>query len=374
MAEESTPIVAPPVKSAETTPPPVRRSAVRDIVHKAPPETSRAVKETIANKIGDRLEKASEAAGLTPSDSTDGKSRKVRHHVEARFGREEKPIDTPTGEKPADSKPLEDAATESTPSEEKPPETPVATTPEISPEVRRSLHNFGYDDAAIDSKLKTGGDSFVDIAKVAHEMRKKEVEAWARLGRNAPTTQSAPITPNVLDSDDASLLKEVEATEAAHPNDAFVKVWARDAKAGIAYRANQRYQTNQAQLTALQQQVDTFFAGDGLKPYAEHYKNPEAKNKVVDMAAAILIGARAQGKNLNLTDALTAAHDSVAAPVVRAAMRQKIESEVQKRNDAITQRGVGATPPPTTRKKGQPLTRREIEDRAGERLKKVKIR
>ncbi len=342
------------------TPKPERKSAT-DVQAPAPKPTDRATKAKIAAGISD--EKFAKAMAGTPATTEEGQPLTKKHTVVRMVAKSTpEPAVSPSAEK----KPKEEKV------EKKPDPSPAAAVPNaadsapaaadaaekkpeetttLPAEVRRSLQNYGYTDAQIDEKLKTGSKDFLNIAEMAHNIRKKEVEAYARLGQQvqqqkpaAPqTTVAAPAaTDEVTEADIQEFLK-------LNPNNPSALFIAKQARSDIAFRQQQREATRAAQNAATQTQINSFFAQEGMKAYTEHYAKPEVRQKLLETAAAVEAGLAAQGRQVTVTEALTMAHDALAAPIVKAAARQEITDEAKARDAALTQRNVGGgNPAPET--------------------------
>jgi len=327
------------------TPKPERKSAT-DVQAPAPKPTDRATKAKIAAGISD--EKFAKAMAGTPATTEEGQPLTKKHTVVRMVAKSTpEPAVSPSAEKPAsdEKKPKE----EKVPAQEQKPIAEESTT--LPAEVRRSLQNYGYTDAQIDEKLKTGSKDFLNIAEMAHNIRKKEVEAYARLGQQVqqqkPAAQQTPVTaPAATDEVTEADIQEFLKLNPNNPSALFI---AKQARSDIAFRQQQREATRAAQNAATQTQINSFFAQEGMKAYTEHYAKPEVKQKLLETAAAVEAGLAAQGRQVTVTEALTMAHDALAAPIVKAAARQEITDEAKARDAALTQRNVGGgNPAPET--------------------------
>jgi hypothetical protein len=367
-------------KSAAPIVPPPRRSAVRDIEHKAVPETSRAVKEKLAAKLDDtKFDNAMKQAGASASDEPKEEGgKRIRHRVQ-RTARtpDSKPGAAPEVEKKPDPTESSASTTDSTTTI-----TDTAPTADKVPdEIRRSLKNYNHTDEEIDAEFKRDPEGFMRHAKFVHATRQKEIEAYSRMGQQQlpPAVSQALQQPVVAQGGDfQSDLQEIEKFEKLYPNDPAAKFMAKQARDNLNYRVQQHQVHSSAVMASTQQAVDGFFSQESMKPYTEHYKDAAKRNKVIETAAAIINGGRIQGRNFSLNDALIMAHDATASPVMKAAARKEITDEVAKRNAALTQRNqVGApdaaTPGDDSKKKKTALSRQEIVNRAGERLKKIRM-
>jgi len=349
----------------EQTPPaskPERKSAT-DVQAPVPKPTDRATKAKIADGISD--EKFAKAMAGTPATTEEGQPLIKKHKVVRMVAKstpepatetktEEKVEKKPDEKSPetnvakSDAKTVEGPKTDATGKES---EKHVEETSVLPAEVRRSLQNYGYTDAQIDEKLKTGGKEFLSIAEMAHNIRKKEVEAYARLGQQVqqqkPIIQPTAVTPS--NSPDEVTEADIQELLKLNPNNQAALFIAKQARSDIAFRQQQREATRAAHNAATQTQINSFFAQEGMKAYTEHYAKPEVKQKLLETAAAVEAGLAAQGRQVTVTEALTMAHDALAAPIVKAAARQEITDEAKARDAALTQRNVGGgNPAPET--------------------------
>jgi hypothetical protein len=362
--------------------PPARRSAVRDIEHKPVPQTSRAVKDELAAKLDDKkFDSAMKDAGAADGPAAgESRSLKGRHRV-ARTNRAPgtkivgEPAAAPSEVNPTAGAVEELPKTGTTPSAEK-----TSDKPAVPDEMRRSLKNYGHTDEEIDEQHKADPEGFSRFAKFVHATRQKEIEAYSRLGQQqlppAVAQQVRAPAPAATNPDELTEA-EISAFEKMYPNDVGAKFMVRQARSELAFRNQQRQASYAATEASTQTAVDGFFNQDSMKGYAEHYGDKAKKDKVIETAAAIITGGRLQGRNFNLNDALTMAHDALASPVMKAAARKEIVDEVAQRSAALTQRNQAgapdATSTPASKKGKKALSRQEIEDRAGERLRKVRI-
>jgi hypothetical protein len=92
---------------------------------------------------------------------------------------------------------------------------------------------------------------------------------------------------------------------------------------------------------ALATEIERFFTAGGMKSYADLYGASATKlqpdqitrrNEVLEMADAILAGAKLQGRDVPLDDALSAAHESVSAGFKEQAIRSGLTKAVKSRS------------------------------------------
>jgi hypothetical protein len=120
--------------------------------------------------------------------------------------------------------------------------------------------------------------------------------------------------------------------------------------------------------------VQDFFTGEDMDSFKETYggdlaslkpEQYQSRVKVLELADALVAGARMQGRNLTVEEALQTAHDSVSHDQVTKTVRDSIKKAVVERSKGLTlkpshlgdQPGIGA-----------PRNRQELEGRTRDRL------
>lgn len=354
-----------------------RKSATRQVEHKAPAGSSRELKESIGNKIGDRL---AEVANDGANNGTD--KIKVKSHFRTKTPTAPPP-DPETPEKTeAHHAPQTEAPAATENKEAGAQEQPVAQTGEgvsLPDAHRRSLENFGWTPEEIENGLKQGAPFLATAAKL-HKQRSNEIDAYARAGQaglKAPEQKPVqqPSLP-VQGTAEQRVISQLAEMKKSYPgNDKlFDMVMAPQIDTARAQDA----QATQQRESMLQQQVSNFFSSKTVENYKEFYgdatEGQSRKDKVVNLAAYIIHGAAAQHKQLTVEEALQMAHDSTAAPVAKAAARAEITQEIKDRAAGLTQKNQVGGPAKTENRENRPLTRKEIEDRAGQRMKAANLR
>lgn len=272
------------------------------------------------------------------------------------------------------------------------------TGPTLPDAVRRSLQAYGWDDDAIDAGLKADPTSFTVAASKIHATRNAELARWAELGRTqqqaakseqetaAAKVASARTATEAQHLDDAGLFKpvDVDALIEKHGNEDIVRAVAEpvnaiistinsllpDLRTGVASINESRQQT-------MTKQIDEFFGGKGMETFLDLYGKDSAslsdeqlktRNKVLDLADAMILGARAQGQKLTTAEALKLAHDSVSSGHKAAAIRKEVKGKV-------TQRGKSLSLRPSAKggnaRDGAPKNRSELEAATASRLANV---
>lgn len=249
----------------------------------------------------------------------------------------------------------ETPADEADAKEETTTEEAAATAPTLPAAYRRTLKAYEWSDDEIDANLKALGPKFIETAAKMHANRNKEVSAWAEAGRKArepaatqdkETATKATASDTVMKSIDADALKKQYGEEALI-----------DSIVGPVNRAieqinrmmpvAQQFQTSlqQQQMETLAKQIDGFFSDKEMEPYKDTYgttsasltnEQAEARTKVLELADALIGGARLQGRSLPVNDAMQMAFDSLSGETKVQAARKEITKQLTTRNKGIT--------------------------------------
>lgn len=246
--------------------------------------------------------------------------------------------------------------------------TPPANTgskaPTLPDAYRRSLKAYDWTDEEIDANLKTLGASFIATAQKIHTNRNTELAAWAAQGRaarqqqqNGQQQEQETEQPAARTSKPAASKKALKPIDTAKLKEHYGDDELIDALAGQInpvieqineilprIEATQRKST-EAELDKLGRVVEDFFASDEIKPYTEFYgdgkkqftdEQLQARNKVLETADALALGAKMQGRNLSVVEAMQLAHDSVSSTYKVKAARDGIAKSLKQRNKGIT--------------------------------------
>lgn len=254
---------------------------------------------------------------------------------------------------------------------------------------RRSLKAYGWEDDEIDANLTALGDKFIGLAQKIHSNRNTEVAQWANAGRAAKqqttdgqqTTTTAATTPTGLKPIDVKALKEhfgedKMVDQIAAPINAVIEQINRILPQVQEVQQN----ATMSQLEVLGRQVDEFFGGKELKSYTEVYgdaktqlseKSVQARNKVLELADALMTGAQLQGRKLSLGEALTYAHDSLSGDYKVKAARSEIKGSLKKREKGITLKPGNKSKTIAATKGNKPATRSDLEKKVAQGLAKV---
>jgi hypothetical protein len=259
------------------------------------------------------------------------------------------------------------------------------TGPTLPAAYVRSLKAYGWEDAEIQAAMKADPANFLVAAQRIHKNRSDETARWAELGRQSRTQQDQPAGEQKATPARAQIKPvDVEALVEKHGNEDLVReitgpvneaiaqinAVLPDLMTGVKSVQESRQQT-------LGRQIDGFFGGDELKPYAEFYGKDSAsmsesqvenRNKVLELADALIAGAAQQGRALNVEEALTLAHDSVSGGFKVQAIRKQVKSAVQTRNKGIT---IRPTQKGSQANDGPAKNRNELESRTRDRLAAV---
>lgn len=340
---------------------------------------------------------------------------KVSEGLAAVFGDEAEDDDTGTEEEPAADETDETSAEETEETQEESAEesektddedtsdndeeqgaaaTPPAkakkgNAPTLPDAYRRSLKAYEWTDEEIDQNLQALGPKFIETAAKLHANRNAEVSEWAAAGRQAKQQAAQqgqgkeaqqPKEFTAIKPLDTDALKEKygddEVIDAIiSPVNAVIQQI--NAMVPAIQATQQKAQV--AELEMLGKQVDGFFGGKELEPFTEVYGNTAkarltdeqvaARNKVLETADALIVGARLQGRNLSLGEALTLAHDSVSGGFKKQAVRKEITNSLKKREKGITLKPGNKNKAPAG---GAPVkTRKDLESKVAKGLASV---
>lgn len=261
--------------------------------------------------------------------------------------------------------------------------------PTLPDAYRRSLKAFGWTDDEINNDLGKLGQNFIDRAERLHLKRNEETQRWAEAGRASrqqgqtqqqqQTTQQAT-TVQALKPLNADALKDHYGDtklidEIVTPVNAAIK------QINDMLPMIQQSQTasKNAELQSLGRQIEGFFGAKEMEPYTQLYgkfsdtsklsnEQIETRNKVLEMADTLVAGAKLQGHQMSIDEALQRAHDSLSSGYKKTAARQEIVKSLQSRNKGITMKPTGRKAPATAPKAGD---RTALHRAVGEGLAKV---
>lgn len=223
-------------------------------------------------------------------------------------------------------------------------------TPTLPDSFRRSLKSYGWEDKEIDKNLKLLGADFINTAAKIHSNRNEEVSRWADAGRAArqqtTTEQKTELQP--LKALDVKALeehygKDQMVQEIAGPVNAMIQ----QINAMLPLITSSQQNAQNAEVEKLSQQIEGFFGDKKLDSYREFYGDSSglktltethttARNKVLEMADALVAGARVQGRKLSFGEAMSLAHDSVSGDFKEKTIRTTIKTTMQKREKGIS--------------------------------------
>lgn len=308
---------------------------------------------------------------------------------------------TPAAEEPEPSEETETPAEEKAPAEgeetaetteEQPPKATKPTGPTLPGHLRRSLQAYGWSDEDIAEAFKASPTGFTLTAQKIHNNRNTEVARWAEAGRAARQQMETPaaeqpaakVSPHVDAKTGQFKPLDIEAMVEKYGNEDLVREIATPVNE-ILKQVNSVLPdlmvgvktVQQSRAEALSKTIDQFFMGKELESFTDHYGKESAslskeqidsRNKVLEMADALISGAKQQGRTLGVDEALMLAHDSVSSTFKEKVVRQQLKASVQKRNAGITLK-------PTSGSKGDAngpaKNKSEMESRAKSRLAAV---
>jgi len=296
-------------------------------------KTAERMAAAFGEKSADAETPDEENTGTDVTDKSDEASEDVEEKSEAQ--------EEPTKEE------VEEEATEEAAAEPK-----AGDAPTLPDSYRRSLKSYGWDDKQIDKNLKLLGADFIGIAAKVHSNRNEEVGRWADAGRAAreqrTTATEAKTELQPLKALDVAKLeehygKDKMVEEIAGPVNAMIK----QINAILPLVTASQQNAQQAEVEKLSQVIEGFFGDKKLDSYREIYgdsnglntlkeKHFEARHKVLEMADALVAGARVQGRKLSFGEAMQLAHDSVSGEFKEQTIRKTIKTTMQKRQKGIS--------------------------------------
>lgn len=245
----------------------------------------------------------------------------------------------------------------------------------------RSLKAYGWSDEEIKQNLSVLGDKFLTTAARIHKNRNDEVTSWADAGRKARQEQQNPpqktrieeVTPTLQKIDGDRLKKQYGEHELidslVKPYNQLLEEFQRIAP--IVQQSQQR--TQQAELETFGRQIEAFFGSKELEPLRDVYGTASnmteaqiaARNKVLETADALRVGARVQGRELSPDAAMQLAIDSVSSGTKTQVARNQIREGLRTRGAAITLKPSGKGARPANAK---PQNRGALEKKVGTAL------
>jgi hypothetical protein len=237
---------------------------------------------------------------------------------------------------------------------------------------RAAIHQ-GWKPEEVDAFVKADKELAQRTFERLHESTNKISSEFARFGRTKTQQEAekaktgagkAPVDLAAIKEEygeDSSIYKTMQALLAAFPA-------AQPAPGG----------SPDTQDTGVRQIIETFFGADDMKLYGEFYGVSKDPNKltgeqrgrrmdVLNFADDIINGAEAQGRKMDITEALERAHLVVTEPVRSEVIRKKIVSAVKKKAKGVSLK-------PSSTKQGQPSkakTETDLEEIVSAKLAKT---
>lgn len=260
-----------------------------------------------------------------------------------------------------------------------------ADAPTLPDAYRRTAKGYEWTDAEIDRLWKADPEMAMRTFTKLHESRTKQIGEWADLGRKA--RQTVPVAKTEMPAPAAAVdLKpvDIKALIEKYGNDDLIAALAGPVNAQIEALRPILEQAKVAQQIAARQQgevlgklVQDFFTGKPMEQFKESYggdwasltaDQTKARNNVLEMADALVAGAKQQGRNLTVNEALQMAHDTVSKDRIEQLVRDGIKK-------SVVQRGKGLTLKPSNTGRvsadAPAKNRREAEEHARTRLAEV---
>lgn len=298
----------------------------------------------------------------------------------------EEPTETETEVEQPELKEIEEVQGDK-PKEGDQPPAEVAAGPTVPDAYRRSLKAYDWTDEEINAAAEANPASFLVMAQRIHANRSAEVARWADIGRNqraqeqkqekpAATKYTDPATGLFKPFDAAAMVEkygnEELVTELVAPFNEMIAQF----NAVMPSVLGGVSSINQSKHETLARQVDDFFGQKELQSYAKVYgassdsldkDQVQNRNKVLEVADALVAGAEQQGRKLKIHDALTMAHDHVGSQFKKETVRQEIKAAVTKRGSSLTVKPSKTGSKPA----GAPKSGAELESRTRQRLANV---
>lgn len=260
----------------------------------------------------------------------------------------------------------------------------------------RTLKAYEWTDEEIAQNLKVLGSKFVETAAKLHKNRNDETLKWAEAGRQHRQQQAAAAAAQRIASpqqDTSAVLPllDVKKLKEQFGDDKLIDLLVGPVNAQTERlnallpkleQVQNQSVTNQQDIVI--RQIEGFFGGKELEPYKEIYgdttndagrqafiANPttrQNRDKVLEMADALMAGAGLQGRSLTLSEALTQAHDSLSSGYKVKAVRTTLTKNLRQRQRAITQKPSGRAPNNPTGVNG---TKSALEKKVGGLLTKA---
>lgn len=317
---------------------------------------------------------------------------------------EERPAEEESDEKPDESESEEDED-ESAESDESSDDEEATEKPEADasgdtftlPAAHvRSLKAYGWDDDEIKQAVEKLGAEFLPTAAKIHANRVAETQQYAAIGRAHRDQQASqsdivpPASQTASDTTSKNLARvDIDALKKEHGDDEVINSLI-DRMAGpmnsaiealnliLPQVSESAARTQRTEEAGLARQVEQFFGRGDMKAFELLYggvdtnlvTDPQwqARASVLQQADALQVGAGYQGRQMELTEALELAHDSVSSEFKTDAIRKEIKGKVKKRTKAITLKPTKkAALSPT----GKPGDRTELLSRARQNLAKA---
>lgn len=280
--------------------------------------------------------------------------------------------DEPKGEKPNEQKETEVVAEKQPEKQEtesgENKEQKASETLELAPEYLRSLKAFGITDDEIKEGMAGDAKSYIQSAKMIHAARKHEIEKFAEAGRSKTNVVAQQLPANPAASQ-PGFLKPINVAEWKKQygiDDPGVDALIAQQNTMIEVHNSNLQRHQQQEMALLTKNIEAFFSKPELAAYADDYKNAETKDKTLQRATELILGAQASGRQVGLDEALTMAHDSLMAPKAKAAAKQELVDEAKKRAAAVSQKPSQAVAATTSSK---PKTRAALYEKVGARLR-----
>jgi hypothetical protein len=317
---------------------------------------------------------------VLPEDPPVSEAAPVAGEVPAAEGDEPPAVEAEGGE-PA-------GAAEPKPGEAKPAE-PVEGASTLPAAYRRTAKSREWTDEEIDGFYKQNPELAVKTFSKMHESRVKELAEWAALGRSGRQQPPAPAAPAAGPAPAPAAAPvlapiNIAAMVEKYGNEDLIRELAGPLNAAIQavqpliqQSQSQQQEAARTQQETLGRMVQEFFTAKEMAEFKDVYggdftsltpKQMEARSQVLELADALIAGARMQGRSFTVEDALKAAHDSASREQVEKIVLGKVRKSVVARERGITLKPSHNGGRPNS---GPPKDRAEMERRARDRLREA---
>lgn len=242
----------------------------------------------------------------------------------------------------------------------------------ISDALTRAAIHQGWSQEEIDEFVEASPELAEKTFGKIYESTNKISAEFAKLGRKA--TQPDAKADKSVDAGDKSEIDLDELKEQFGEDSAIVKTM--EAILKLVPKEQPKNEPLQPD-DGLRQTVNQFFIADAMKPYTDFYgvgndrdaltlKQARNRHEVLQMADDIIMGAQAQGRAMDVAEALERAHLYMTDAVRSEVIRKDITSKITKRSKGVSLK-------PSSKKSAKPVakTEKDVEGIVAQKLSKL---